>query len=541
MEALPPQSDTEAVVQQVRREMTDIEESYKHKLVQMEAVVGHMELRIKELEVKKTVAEQQRALPDPALERAQLQLEAVKAQAEQEKRLLEQRLLHADQRREQLEAEVAALGQQRSALEQEQVKSEAKCRRTEGAVEQHREEAEDLRMQLNNATRRMDDEVQRLRASFETERTRIHAEHTAALEAKGAKLRREVQTFQETEGSLRQRQREQEAELNTLRDQLSGYHQVMENKMQMQKDALQSETDKVRQELETLKKRLQAAVLEAESQSNRADKSEQAAAEHLASIRKFNQTIRDSEEEFARKDRQIEMHEKHIENLEDQLAAEKRASSVATGQIKDCKIEHESAINRLREVHTKDKEELRAQMQNRIKDEEENLKIKEDQIAAMREDQESMASKHEKRVQEFEERLRKAKEEKTRKDIDIARLNALVTEKAADVTSLQFAAGENKKHLDSLQSEMAAMHNMHQTKLEEVCTRNSELQREKDLKLQEKNERITTLENEARSLTDRNRILKESIQKQHEKLQHRLLEHVKTIFDDKTYYDGVST
>ena len=57
----------------------------------------------------------------------------------------------------------------------------------------------------------------------------------------------QVQTFQETEGSLRQRQREQEAELNTLRDQLSGYHQVMENKMQMQKDALQSETDKVRQ------------------------------------------------------------------------------------------------------------------------------------------------------------------------------------------------------------------------------------------------------------------------------------------------------
>ena len=49
------------------------------------------------------------------------------------------------------------------------------------------------------------------------------------------------------------------------------------------------------------------------------DKSEQAAAEHLASIRKFNQTIRDSEEEFARKDRQIEMHEKHIENLEDQV------------------------------------------------------------------------------------------------------------------------------------------------------------------------------------------------------------------------------
>ena len=46
---------------------------------------------------------------------------------------------------------------------------------------------------------------------------------------------------------------------------------------------------------------------------------------------------------------------------------------------------------------------------------------------------------------------------------------------------------------------------------------------------------------QARSLTDRNRILKESIQKQHEKLQHRLLEHVKTIFDDKTYYDGVST
>ena len=32
-------------------------------------------------------------------------------------------------------------------------------------------------------------------------------------------------------------------------------------------------------------------------------------------------------------------------------------------------------------------QELRAQMQNRIKDEEENLKIKEDQIAAMREDQ----------------------------------------------------------------------------------------------------------------------------------------------------------
>ena len=76
-----------------------------------------------------------------------------------------------------------------------------------------------------------------------------------------------------------------------------------------------------------------------------------------------------------------------------------------------------------------------------------------------------MASKHEKRVQEFEERLRKAKEEKTRKDIDIARLNALVTEKAADVTSLQFAAGENKKHLDSLQSEMAAMHNMHQVRV----------------------------------------------------------------------------
>eukprot|EP00667_Euglena_gracilis_P002053 EG_transcript_2052 len=565
---------SEEALRKCQQQLHDAELSSEQRVRELEGLVARLQDSVRAMEAERKLAEdssqlsierqklllegeceRQKQTVMAALEREKLQLQAAlekcRVQAEQERLLWEQKLRAADQfanlteeQRQAIDQERVALEQQKAALEAQVLKAESRQLKQEAVIEQLKAELEGTRAekqhQLRLASSKAEDDVQRLKAGFEVERRRWQMQHETEVETRDAKFRLEADALRSEEGLLKQKLRDREAELKVLQDEVGSMRQVMESKVRAVTEALQAEADRLKQEADVLKRKITGLSAESAEHLSRADKNEDAAKEHQRTIAKLKQNTKDLEGELERTRTQLDLHERQIASLEDQLAAEKRNTAAVQGQIKDTKLEYEKEVVRVKAVAAKEREDLCLMYQGQLKELEEVVKAKDAQLAMAREEKDNCVTHYQRQLQEQEERLRRQAEERTRQDIALGRLENVLAEKTAEGTRLQFTVEEGRKSRQALEEQIAALKASHQAKVEELCSQHSEALRDKEAQLQQKRDKILSLENESRALTDRNRFLRDNAQRQHERLQHRVVESVKAIFEDRTYIESAT-
>uniref|UniRef100_A0A7S1IGA3 Uncharacterized protein n=1 Tax=Eutreptiella gymnastica TaxID=73025 RepID=A0A7S1IGA3_9EUGL len=355
-------------------------------------------------------------------------------------------------------------------------------------------------------------ECERLRGEIKEERRRAHESHLA-----------EIQLENEKRTAVESRLR---GELAAALDEVVTTRQAMDTR-------LQTETLRLRQDTESMRARMTEEI-------SNSERSEAAVKEHRETINrlqqdnsKLQQNIADLEAELVRKCNEIDLIERKIASLEDQLEIEQRNAKALVEQVKDTKIVHETECIRLRDVARKELQELRIFSAERTAEVEEVVKRRDATITALNQEKEDISTRYQQFIKELEDKLRDSNGCITKHEIENRRLENVLAEKTVEITGLQATVDQERGTKEAIQAQLQSELSKHQAKVQDLYEQHAAKEAEHSTTLRLKENKITCLEEEVRELKMKASQLREKSTKQMDQLQRDLNATVRSIFESR--------
>eukprot|EP01064_Diplonema_japonicum_P028953 TRINITY_DN4567_c1_g2_i1.p1 TRINITY_DN4567_c1_g2~~TRINITY_DN4567_c1_g2_i1.p1 ORF type:complete len:652 (+),score=137.75 TRINITY_DN4567_c1_g2_i1:82-2037(+) len=218
--------------------------------------------------------------------------------------------------------------------------------------------------------------------------------------------------------------------------------------------------------------------------------------------------------------------------LEDKILELERERNTMTAQLQRVDLEHERAVQSMREDLIKEKKDESEKAARRLREAQDEVAAREKTINELTAEAVRAVERHQTAIDDIEERHKKAKDTHSSMEIDYHRMSGYIVQLEAERKRTDQEARSAEDRRETLVAEIETMQRQHQADIDRLTERFASDRLELERKLLQKEERLNHLDTENNDLSQKLKRATEDHTREKDRLLRRVTEQVRVIFDE---------